>query len=207
MTQSSDSPATAPQPCLSMFDVYSGYVLTQGHNALQSVVMWERIMRVLAWAAILLTAALWLAPGATLAAEVVPLKLVLSAVLLGMAAMLLWSARTRPQYEAQIDLIHGELRQVMRAASGLETLMLRVDFDRITGLYLRPNHAVPQASCLYLELQGIDEPLLLGVGETSALAIVHQRLTGDLAQARTMPRPPRAPHDDGKRNALGMQVA
>jgi len=189
-----------------MFDVYNGYVVTQGHNALQNVVMWERVMRAIAIGVMLVVAALWLMPDAATGPQVLPMKLVLSAVLGGMAGTLFWAARARPQYESQVDLIHGELRQVMRAASGVEKLMLRVPFDMVTGVYLKANRSEPHTSCLYMAVEGIETPVLLGVGHESALGTVHRRLSTDLAAARTMPQPPR-PTPVGGRGLVGMQAA
>ncbi|WP_108484082.1 hypothetical protein [Oceaniglobus ichthyenteri] len=205
MTKDSAHPA-AVQPSLSMFDVYSGYVLTQGHNALQYVVMWERVMRAIAILALLAVAAFWLAPGGATDAQVLPLKLVLSVVLAGMAATLFWAARSQPQYESQIDLIHGEIRQVMRAASGIERQMLRIGFGDVKGLYIKRNRAHPESACLMLEISGVETPVVMGIGTEDALGIVHGRLTADLAKARRAYN--LAPANHGKRRATaGMQAA
>ncbi|WP_226781013.1 hypothetical protein [Oceaniglobus trochenteri] len=191
MTKDAPLSPTAPQPHLSMFDVYSGYVLTQGRNALMYVVMWERVMRFVAIGALVFLAAFWFWPGAVTSAEVLPLKLVLSGGLAVLSVMLFWAARPRPQYECQVDLVHCEFRQILRAASGIEKLMLRIRFDEVTGLFIRPNRAEPMASCLFMEVCGADEPLLLGVAHHDVLGDIHRRINADLAKARTMPQPQR----------------
>src|SRR5690606_19461024 len=99
-----------------------------------------------------------------------------------------------------------ELRQVMRAASGIEQHLLRVPFDLVTGVYIKVNRAVPQASCLFIEVEGIEPPVLLGVGDEAALGMVHRRLCSDLATARNMPPPPRPTPGRG-RGQNGMQAA
>ena len=204
------SSSSAIQPKLSMFDVYSGYVLTQGHNALQNVVMWERVMRGIAIVSILAIAALWLSPDGATGPQVLPLKLTLSVIMVGMSGMLFWASRSRAQYESQVDLIHGELRQVMRAASGaasgIEREMLRVDFGSIAGLFVKRNRDQPDASCLFLELDGAPEPILLGVSHHDCLDVVHHRLTTDLAKARSMPRDAR-PALTKRRAIVGVQAA
>jgi len=204
-----DSPANSPamlRAKLSMFDVYSGYVVTQGHNALQQVVMWERVMRAIGTVAIVAVAALWLAPDAATGPQVLPLKFVLSAVLAGMAALLFWSARTRPQYETQVDLIRCEVRQVMRAASGIERLMMRIPFDVVGGVNVRENRAMPAVGLLFIVVEGVDTPVLLGVGEVADLAVVRNRLYSDLEKARSLPQTSRPVAAVGRR-ATGMQAA
>jgi len=206
MTHHAPDSFATPRPSLSMFDVYSGYIVTQGHNALRNVVIWERVMRGIGIAAILAVAALWLLPDAATGPQVVPMKLVLSGVLGGMAGLLFWAARVRPQYESQVDLIHGELRQVMRASNGIERLMMRVPFARVSGVYVKVNRAMPGASCLFMDVDGVETPVLLGVGEDAALGSVHRRLSDDLAKARTMPHPPLPTPETGRR-LPGMQAA
>lgn len=169
---------------LSMFDVYSGYVLTQGRNALIFVIMWERLMRMVAILALIVVAGFWLWPGAASGPQVVAFKLLMTGVLGGMAILLFVLTRSRPQYECQVDLIRGEIRQVMRAANGIEDLLMRVPFAAIDGLFVQSPRQGPGPCCLYLDLDGCDVPVLVGMGDAGTLRAIHRRISGDLAKDR-----------------------
>ncbi len=188
MTNRASVSTAAPQPRLSMFDVYSGYVLTPEQNALMYAVMWERIMRWVAIASLVVVAAFWLMPGAATGAAALSLKLVLSVVLGGMALLLLSATRGGPRYECQIDLIHGEVRQVIRAASGIEKRLLCVTFALIEDVIVRADPESPEVGCLFMRIAGLDEPVLLGIGSVGTLNRVRGRFAGDLAKSRQIAR-------------------
>jgi len=166
---------------LSMFDAYDGYVLTQGRRTLARVVAWERSMRALAMLILTGLAVLWIKSDAQNSADVVLIKLVLSAVLVGLATRLLWVTRAQPHYEARIDLIHGRLRQVVRTAAGREQVLLTVPFEKIDSLFIRHNR---ETSCLYLRLGEVDGDILVGVGSAEALEPMHRRISQDMIRAR-----------------------
>lgn len=169
---------------LSMFDAYDGYVLTQGRRTLARVVAWERSMRALAMLILGGLAVLWIKSDAQNSADVVLIKLVLSAVLVGLATRLLWVTRAQPHYEARIDLIHGRLRQVVRTAAGREQILLTVPFDKIDSLFIRHNRGTCETSCLYLRLREVDGEILVGIGSAEALEPMHRRISQDMIRAR-----------------------
>ncbi|WP_102109343.1 hypothetical protein [Oceaniglobus roseus] len=191
---------------LSLYEVYSGYVLTQGQGALQTVVLKEKLMRFTGTLAAVAMLALWFAPGAHRDGELLTMKLLLSALLLGPGAWLLLRARARAQHEVRVDLIHREVRQVMRGSDGSERFLLAVAFDEIESLFIRRNREEPTGSALYMRLHDEEAPVLLGISTEAALEEVHRRMSADLTKARMTP--PRMPPRRSRRGgADGLQPA
>ncbi|WP_099823927.1 hypothetical protein [Oceaniglobus indicus] len=181
---------------LSLFEVCNGYVLTQGRDALENIVLWERLMRFVAVMVGLCVAGLWLTTQAEHSREVLMMKSILSVVLLAICVRLFWRSRSRKQHEVRIDLIRRQLSQVMRGDDGSEQKLLCVGFSDIESLFIRRNRDAVVGSALFMRLAGVGEPVLLATGNDRALEAVHQRMTGDLTKARGMvdlPEPVSAP--------------
>lgn len=183
------------RPMLTLVETYNGYVLAQGSSAMRSAGIRNAGLRAAAVAVMVLLSVLWLWPGAHLSADVVPLKLGFSAVLVSLAVVLLWITRGQPGFETRIDLIHGELRQVMGGAGGLTGGLLRLPLRDVESLFIRRNPDLPYAAGLYMRVRGSEEPALLGIGGADALETVHRRMSADLAKVRASAIRPVAPSE------------
>jgi hypothetical protein len=139
----------------------------------------------IAGAALLLAAlALWVLPGADRGADLIPMKLALTASLLAAGIALIWHARHEWRPELQVDATHREIRMALRSMFGDIRTLTRLRMREIDECFIRPSRELDGYSDLCFRVLGSDSPLRLATAPVEQLRPVLERLTRDLRTPR-----------------------
>ena len=168
-----------PAPVFRIDKTFWGYVVrsTGGPPMLLQVAQGA----VLACGATLAAAALVLvAPSAEAAQGLDPTRAGLAMVLTSMALLLIWFATRGGLIELHVDLLRGELRELVRHRVGRSTLVGRHGFDSGANL-LVDRSGPPDAPCaLILRLRGEEGGLCIAQGPQDAILELRRRLDPEL---------------------------
>ncbi len=126
----------------------------------------------------------WLMPGSLLAADLIVIKVVLTAALLAGGLACFHAVVREARVEVQVDTVRRELRVTERDRRGAERLLQRVPMREIDSAYVKRGARSPAGGHLLLRLADSDAPLHLASGTERELRLLHDRLRRDLRPAR-----------------------
>lgn len=153
-----------------------GYII-RPRDGLSLTVLAAQIMAgLLGLGATLAAVTMWLVPGLVLAGDLLVMKALASAGLVGLAALCLWYATRGTTVALEIDTHRGEVREVVRDHTGRSSILSRIGFDAVSDLRLEPG-ANGQLR-LIMACHGRRMPVAAGPG--ASLSDLRARLGGDL---------------------------
>jgi len=126
----------------------------------------------------------WLMPGALFAADLIAIKVAITAAMLGVGLACLHSVGRETRIEVQVDTVRRELRVTERDRRGTERLIQRVPMREIDSAYVKRGARSQAGGHLLLRLAESDAPLHLATGSERELRLLHDRLRRDLKPAR-----------------------
>lgn len=126
----------------------------------------------------------WLMPGALYAADLIVIKVAITAAMLGIALACFHAVGRAGAVEVQVDTVRRELRVAERDRRGAERLMQRVPMRDIDSAYVKRGARPSAGGHLLLRLANSDAPLHLASGSERELRLLHDRLRRDLRPAR-----------------------
>jgi hypothetical protein len=126
----------------------------------------------------------WLMPGALLAADLIAIKVAITAAMLGVGLACLHAVGREARVEVQVDTVRRELRVTERDRRGTERLLQRVPMREIDSAYVKRGARSQAGGHLLLRLAESDAPLHLATGSERELRLLHDRLRSDLRPAR-----------------------
>jgi hypothetical protein len=126
----------------------------------------------------------WLLPGSLVAADLIAIKIAITAVFVGVGGACWHAAGSRTEVEVQVDTALREIRVVARDRRGMTQLIQRVRMSDIDSAYIKPGASNRQTGHLLLQVANSDNPLHLASGSDRELRLLHDRLRNDLRPAR-----------------------
>jgi hypothetical protein len=160
-------------------ETYWGYIVRGAERAGLSVYFAQAISMVLGAASLTAAAALWLLPTMTVGADETAMRVGVSVLFTGVAALFLWYASRGTETELQIDTTLGEIREVVRNRAGKTTLLGRYGFDSIGGVCLDRNNGTIEPSLL-MRYRNTAQTLLIAQGSEESLIPLRDRLGRDM---------------------------
>jgi hypothetical protein len=165
-------------------ETYWGYIIRANQAPPSGLLLGQAMAWFAGIAFIVAAIGLWVLPLSSTNPDVVPLKLGVSILFFGFAAMLMWFASRGTEAELQIDTALGEVREVMRNRAGKPSLIGRYGFDAIGGVYIDRQATVrglPMGhGCLMLRYRNTAQTLPVVAGAESQLMKLRDRLGRDL---------------------------
>lgn len=126
----------------------------------------------------------WLMPGALFAADLIGIKVAITAAMLGIGLGCFHAVGREAMVEVQVDTVRRELRVTERDRRGAERLIQRVPMREIDSAYVKRGARPSAGGHLLLRLAESDAPLHLATGSERELRLLHDRLRRDLRPAR-----------------------
>jgi hypothetical protein len=126
----------------------------------------------------------WLMPGALFTADLVALKIAVTAAMLSLGLVCLHAVGRDAAVEIQVDTVKRELRVVERDRRGGERLVQRIAMRDIDSAYVKRGPHPSAGGHLLLRVAHSEAPLHLASGSERELRLLHDRVRRDL-------RPPR----------------
>lgn len=126
----------------------------------------------------------WLMPGALFNADLIAIKLAITAAMLGVGIGCFHVVGRDGMVEVQVDTVRRELRVTERDRRGAERLIQRVPMREIDSAYVKRGSRPSAGGHLLLRLAETDAPLHLATGSERELRLLHDRLRRDLRPAR-----------------------
>ena len=123
---------------------------------------------------------LWLLPGASVASDVMAMNFGLSTLLGGVASLLIWYASRGVWTEIQVYKKLGEIREIVRNSAGRTSLISKLRFDMIGGVFLDRTNSDRGETALLLRFLNTPKVMLVAVGLTEHLEHLRNRLGRDL---------------------------
>ena len=161
-------------------ETYWGMILREDDPAREAGLFVNRILRFLAVGLALLAVAQWLLPGSQASADLVPLKLVATALCLSLAMLLSHAAETPLVPEVQFDIKRREIRFAVRKGREASETMAGFAMDHVTGITVDPIVPGSEYAEMRLTLDGVEEPMFLVSGRRAELDPVATRMRRDL---------------------------
>jgi hypothetical protein len=171
-------------PGLDIRDTQWGFVVTENGPDLSREAMAEAAMKFGAALLLAAAAAQWLLPGSMFAGDILVMKLVLTAALAGLAAVLFVFADRGFVAELQVDAALREIRLCARTLRGTTRVQNRIPMRDIEEVFVRPDAEEPGQTELCFRVDGVAEPVRIAAGSVGDLAPVLERLTRDLRTPR-----------------------
>ncbi|HSG37435.1 MAG TPA: hypothetical protein VLA27_08370 [Paracoccaceae bacterium] len=167
-------------PSVEVVDAYWGYIIASPLADRR----WAEVGQTASWIAgmafMVAAVGLWLLPGASVASDVMAMKFGLSAILGGIASLLIWYASRGVRTEIQVDTKLGEIREIVRNSAGRTSLISKLRFDMIGGVFLDRTNADKGETALLLRFLNTPKVMLVAVGPTEHLEQLRNRLGRDL---------------------------
>jgi hypothetical protein len=167
-------------PSVVVNDAYWGYIMASPLADRR----WAEVGQTASWVAgmafIVAAIGLWLLPGASGASDVMAMKFGLSTLLGGIASLLIWYASRGVRTEIQVDTKLGEIREIVRNSAGRTSLISKLRFDMIGGVFLDRTNADKGETPLLLRFLNTPKVMLDAVGPTEHLEHLRNRLGRDL---------------------------
>ena len=182
ITAAGTTPALAP--ILDIRDTHWGFVVTEPAQGLSGDVLSEAAMKFVAAALVIAAAAQWLMPGSMFSGDVLVMKLVLTAALGSLAAVLFRFADSGSVPELQVDAALREVRVGARTLHGSTRVRNRIPMREIEEVFVRPDTDQPGQTELCFRVAGLAAPVRIASGTVGDLAPVLERLTRDLRTPR-----------------------
>jgi len=171
-------------PDLNLAETYWGYVIRSPQRVPLAMLLGQALAGVGGIGCLLMAGALWLVPGASFNGDVMVMKLMGSALLLMLGALLLWFANRGTAAEWHIDTTRGEIREMLLNRTGRPSLLSRYGFDAIGGVVIdrvSQRGRLPTGhACLVLRVGNSAQFLALAIASESELAPLRDRLGRDL---------------------------
>jgi hypothetical protein len=171
-------------PALAIRDTSWGFVATPRTEGLSREVVTEAALKFLAITMLAGASAQWLLPGAIFAGDVVVMKLVLTALLGGLAALLFRFADQGFLPELQVDAALREIRLGARNAHGATRVANRIPMREIEEVFVRAAAREPGVTELCFRVAGHADPVRIAAGSVADLAPILERLARDLRTPR-----------------------
>lgn len=167
-------------PSVVVNDAYWGYIIASPLADRR----WAEVGQTASWFAgmafMVAAIGLWLLPGASVASDVMAMKFGLSTLLGGIASLLIWYASRGVRTEIQVDTKLGEIREIVRNSAGGTSLISKLRFDMIGGVFLDRTNADRGETALLLRFLNTPKVMLVAVGPTEHLEHLRNRLGRDL---------------------------
>jgi hypothetical protein len=167
-------------PSVHVSDAYWGYIIASPLADRR----WAEVGQTASWIAgmafLIAAIGLWLLPGASVASDVMAMKFGLSTVLGGIASVLIYYASRGVRTEIQVDTKLGEIREIVRNSAGRTSLISKLRFDMIGGVFLDRTNADRGETALLLRFLNTPKVMLVAVGPTEHLEQLRNRLGRDL---------------------------
>lgn len=171
-------------PGLDIRDTQWGFIVTENGPSLSREAMAEAAMKFGAALLLAAAAAQWLLPGSMFAGDILVMKLVLTAALAGLAAVLFVFADRGFVAELQVDAALREIRLCARTLRGTTRVQNRIPMRDIEEVFVRPDSEELGQTELCFRVDGVAEPVRIAAGSAGDLAPVLERLTRDLRTPR-----------------------
>jgi hypothetical protein len=168
--------APAFVPALDIRDTQWGFVVTEIADGVSREALTEAAMK--------FGAAALLIAGSMFSGDVLVMKLVLTAALAGLAAILFRFADHGFVAELQVDAALREIRLCARTIRGISRVQNRIPMRDIEEVFVRPDADEPGQTELCFRVTGLAEPVRIAAGTVGDLAPVLERLTRDLRTPR-----------------------
>ncbi len=182
---------SAPVPSAQVLDAYWGYTISSTALPPLSVVVAQTLTWCVGVCFLLAALGLWVVPGQVSTGADFAMKLALSSVLGGIAALFLWYASRGARIEVQVDIALSEVREVVRNRAGRPTHAARHAFAEFGAAYLDRKTQVPGAATLVLRFGNTTRVLPVVQGPVAEMEILRDRLGRDLLLTPVPNRRPR----------------
>jgi hypothetical protein len=176
--------ASVVVPALEIRDTQWGFVVSEPANGLSRETLSEAALKFTSAALLIAAAAQWLMPGSMFSGDVVVMKLVLTAALAALAAVLFRVADRGAVTELQVDAALREIRVGDRTLHGASRIRNRIPMREIEEVFVRPDSMEPGQTELCFRVTGHADPIRIASASVAELAPVLERLTRDLRTPR-----------------------
>lgn len=190
-TRSVPRPVATSVPAVQVLDAYWGYTISSSALPPLSVVVAQTLTWCVGVCFLLAALGLWVMPAPMSSGADFAMKLALSSVLGGVAALFLWYASRGSNVEIQIDTALSEVREVVRNRAGRPTHAARHAFAEFGAACLDRKAQVPGAATLVLRFGNTTRVLPVVQGPVAEMEILRDRLGRDLLLTPVPNRRPR----------------
>ena len=171
-------------PDLILAETYWGYIIRTSQRAPMGLKLGQAVAGMAGFGCMALAGSLWIVPGASFDGEVMLMKLMGSALLLMLGALLLWFANRGTDVEWHVDTTRGEIREVLQNRAGRPSLLSSYGFDAFGGVVIDRvslRGKLPSGhACLVLRLGNSAQYLPLAMASEDILAPLRDRLGRDM---------------------------
>ena len=127
----------------------------------------------------------WLLPGSLQNASVLPMKIALTVVPMGLGLYLMTAARQGLVRELQLDWVKGELRFVMRNRLGVGRLARKMPFREVARVMVNYGSNPGRQAKLVLHLSGGRESVTVLTADVDEVGRVREMLQKDVFHGRS----------------------
>ncbi len=163
-----------------------GYMITSQDQSGLGARLGYLAFRCFGIALLLAAFGLWLAPGSSMNAEILPLKLGVSVLFLLTGGVAVWSSGDDRRDEMQVDLERKELRRGYRRGNGRFVTIADLPLSDAGDLFLTRMGQGPGAAVLYVRRKSSPQALEIAIGPEDLLIPLQQRVTQDIRRARQL---------------------
>lgn len=178
-----DAEPAAGTAALDIRDTRWGFVVTETPRRAGIDQLSELGLKFAAGTLLLAALAQWLLPGSLFTGDVVIMKLALTLILGGAAAVVFRFADRGFRAELQVDAVLREIRVGARNARGDARVRNRIAMRDIEECFLRPSDR-PGLTDICFNVAGHAEPVRIATGTVSDIGPILERLTRDLRTPR-----------------------
>ncbi|MFQ6549021.1 hypothetical protein AADZ90_013785 [Aestuariibius sp. 2305UL40-4] len=157
-----------------------GYIICSRETPSFSVQLGQLLALVLAMAFGVASMALLFLPGSSVAEGIMTMKLVSSIAFGSVAGLCLHFATRGSIPELHVDIVKGEIREMLRTRAGRRTIADRYGFQAVSDLMLDRNTGVPGQAQLLMRYRDGAPMLLIATGDEVYLRQLRDRLSVDL---------------------------
>ncbi|PIE14624.1 MAG: hypothetical protein CSA68_10000 [Rhodobacterales bacterium] len=174
-----------PRPAtVSKDETFWGYIIRDNHRVGTSEVLMKWMAALVGASMLVAGIGMWIMPGSALAADVLLIKIGLTAFMALVGLSLIRFSSFGNTYEVQIDLNARELREAMRNDQGRAKVHNRVAFDKFDAVLMDRSAAGNGKSRLMLRLRGTDEAIEVAQDYEEHLIALKHRLSRDILSAQ-----------------------
>jgi hypothetical protein len=168
---------------LDIRDTRWGFVVTEAPRRMGTDQLSELALKFAAITLLLTATAQWLLPGSLFTGDVLVMKLALTLILCGAAAVVFRFADRGFRAELQVDAVLREIRVGTRNTRGDARVRNHIAMRDIEECFLRPADR-PGLTDICFRVAGHAEPVQIATGSVSDIAPILERLTRDLRTPR-----------------------
>ncbi len=165
-------------------ETFWGYIIRDNHRAGTTEILMKWLAALIGVAMLVAGVGMWVMPGSAVAADMLQIKIGLTAFMALVGLSLIRFSSYGNTYEVQIDLNARELREAMRSDQGRVKVHNRLSFDKFDAVLVDRSESEGGKSRLMLRISGTDEAIEVAQDYEEHLIALKQRLSHDILSSQ-----------------------